>query len=990
MSNYCDNTLGNPDTNTGRTMVKEPSFDTAEPVAPAPVYVEVKVEDPTSGQPLPHTSITVTMDSRVYNSTVSVTSDLEGNAMVPVLLNGHYEVVMDAPTYIEAISSFDMTCYGETACNPEVSLPLAPQILTPGDVRLITTWSGEGNVVDVDLFEVSTNGDDCTSSKASTCGKVAVETPQGSKNSLSMYLPTNTNGEKSYMIFLKDAGTSGNKLAKSSASVGIYDSSGFLEVKMPNTYMPYQNIESALLFGGWKSMAALEGMSSKDKRNALVVHLKSQSNVPIKTLEELTDTGNLGSLTGVAAISSFLSSRSIRTAQELKNLGYEEQRNTLIADLSSNAGLEVAFLSSLSDFELVSQGFETSFYNTRSITPASFGQSYWLVGCLSNSNGEKVFKEVNEFRSEDPSTEDRLFCQNLLNLGSAAPVAKVVSPFWNDKALEVFTRNAVDNTLSPVYLDVTYRETDASLTANQVVSEIFVLQQAYSDGTSPLTVPLSSTGAGLYSLVFSGDGMVTFTEEVELDETSTDFRFYTTMTPTPKLGDTRAMLTWDASLQPVAFSTYQVDTSQVSSALGCQLTGSTSCNATVLNVQNRMDGSLGGSTITILDSPSYNYMLMATLPPNMATNPPSMEAETPEAALQFLMGRSAGSLASMSSEDKRNTLIVDLNSVTSHTISELQAMATTGTLGSLVGLASISGFLLTRNIRTSYELSSMSYDDQRNTLIVDFNEVTGNSISSLQAMGDFALTSVGFSNGSKTTTKKTYDIPYNRYLSKAPDGYSCKKNSKDKKQYCLCNQGERIVKFSSKHYNKQEDRIWDLGCKAVHPELTIKGDRWISKTERNKLDKPQLWNGVHSNSFLVGMESEHDNGAEDRAYSFFTARSDNFALHQCSGWKKLNDFDEKIDLKLGDEEVIAAIKSVHSNKDEDREFSVITCKIARKAGKLFSLFILISLFGLFIQTGLLSSFKNIATGEASQDITPFHSLTILTSITFLSLRNFYH
>ena len=165
-------------------------------------------------------------------------------------------------------------------------------------------------------------------------------------------------------------------------------------------------------------MSALQDMTIQQKRNALIVDLKSQSNVPIKTLEDMTDTGNLGSLTGLAAISYFLSSRSIRTAQELKNLGYEEQRNTLIADLSSNAGLDVAFLSSLADFELVSQGFKTSFYNTRSIMPASFGQSYWLVGCLSNSNGEKVFKEVNEFRSEDPSTEDRLFCQNLLNLGS--------------------------------------------------------------------------------------------------------------------------------------------------------------------------------------------------------------------------------------------------------------------------------------------------------------------------------------------------------------------------------------------------------------------------------------------------------------------------------------------------------------------------------------------------------------------------------------------
>ena len=140
MNSYCDNTLGNSDSK--KTTVKEPDFDTSEPVAPAPAFVEVNVEDPTSGQPLPNASITVTIDSQVYNSTVSVTSDEMGNAMVPVLSNGRYEIIMDAPTYVETISSFDMTCYGETACNPEVSLPLTPQIVTPGDVRILTTWSG--------------------------------------------------------------------------------------------------------------------------------------------------------------------------------------------------------------------------------------------------------------------------------------------------------------------------------------------------------------------------------------------------------------------------------------------------------------------------------------------------------------------------------------------------------------------------------------------------------------------------------------------------------------------------------------------------------------------------------------------------------------------------------------------------------------------------------------------------------------------------------
>ena len=59
-------------------------------------------------------------------------------------------------------------------------------------------------------------------------------------------------------------------------------------------------------------------------------------------------------------------------------------------------------------------------------------------------------------------------------------------------------------------------------------------------------------------------------------------------------------------------------------------------------------------------------------------------------------------------------------------------------------------------------------------------------------------------------------------------------------------------------------------------------------------------------------------------------------LSHCSGWKLLNDYDRPIYLQLGDEEVIAGIKSVHHNRREDRRFSVITCKIAIKRGRLIS------------------------------------------------------
>ena len=166
-------------------------------------------------------------------------------------------------------------------------------------------------------------------------------------------------------------------------------------------------------------------------------------------------------------------------------------------------------------------------------------------------------------------------------------------------------------------------------------------------------------------------------------------------------------------------------------------------------------------------------------------------------------------------------------------------------------------------------------------------------------------------------------------LSAAPNGYSCNRNSWDAPQYCLCNKGERIVKFASAHDNRREDRKWNLRCKAI-PQLNFSSDKWISITQENEWDAPQEWNGVASNSFLVGFSSHHDNHREDRKYKFFTARSNSFNLRRCSRWTTLNDFDGRFNLLLGDGEVIAAIKSVHSNRHEDRRFSVITCEIDRQ------------------------------------------------------------
>jgi len=123
-----------------------------------------------------------------------------------------------------------------------------------------------------------------------------------------------------------------------------------------------------------------------------------------------------------------------------------------------------------------------------------------------------------------------------------------------------------------------------------------------------------------------------------------------------------------------------------------------------------------------------------------------MSSASLEQALLFGAWRTQSQLLEMSDGDMRTTLIVEMERISSLSISELQALSSCGNLGSLVGFSSISVFLLTRNIRTSAQLSSMDYDDQRNTLITNFVNNLGMTTTDLQALGDFDLTSVGFAS----------------------------------------------------------------------------------------------------------------------------------------------------------------------------------------------------------------------------------------------------
>ena len=116
---------------------------------------------------------------------------------------------------------------------------------------------------------------------------------------------------------------------------------------------------------------------------------------------------------------------------------------------------------------------------------------------------------------------------------------------------------------------------------------------------------------------------------------------------------------------------------------------------------------------------------------------------TAEQALIFWGWKTKNELSKMNNANKRNALIVGLKKISSHSIPELQKFRTQGKLKSLVGLAFISVFLKSNRRKTTNELASMAYGDQRNTLIVQLKNFGGYDTPYLQGLGDLDLFYIG-------------------------------------------------------------------------------------------------------------------------------------------------------------------------------------------------------------------------------------------------------
>ena len=95
----------------------------------------------------------------------------------------------------------------------------------------------------------------------------------------------------------------------------------------------------------------------------------------------------------------------------------------------------------------------------------------------------------------------------------------------------------------------------------------------------------------------------------------------------------------------------------------------------------------------------------------------------------------------------------------------------------------------------------------------------------------------------------------------------------------------------------------------------------------NDFDEMLLYECPHGAGVVTGLQSEHDNGPEDRRWDVKCCSSPNTCYHDCHFTPYINDYDDPMDYMVQGEYMIAGLESEHDNGPEDRKWRLQLCKI---------------------------------------------------------------
>jgi len=359
-------------------------------------------------------------------------------------------------------------------------------------------------------------------------------------------------------------------------------------------------MRGVLLFGEWSSVSEIFDTDSDEQRNSLIVELSSWSKYSVSELQAMTDE----ELINNGAVTAFMKifGGDFSSKEVLSELSFDDQWDAFIYTLATNEVVLNWYRSSEGDWYLTSGDF-VEYYNN----------------CDSCTKFDVVYKMAPKFTKTPNSKANWIAgCIGVMyNEVKWIPVGEFMStidPFFCHNLIfsdMVATEAPEEEFYDGVGLDMIVRNsqnnnaiTDAQVSVSyQGNSGLTVLADGVavaSDGTAFIEVHKN----GYYSVQIKADGFIDADFEMEVQCTSSDCvnKKLISMSPTLEAGQTRIMLTWEKD-EPSDIDIHIVAVKKSDhSACRTYYGNKAGCTKISLDLDNTEGGTHGAETMTLLDN----------------------------------------------------------------------------------------------------------------------------------------------------------------------------------------------------------------------------------------------------------------------------------------------------------------------------------------------------------------------------------------------------
>ncbi|KAM4612666.1 hemagglutinin/amebocyte aggregation factor-like [Polymixia lowei] len=138
--------------------------------------------------------------------------------------------------------------------------------------------------------------------------------------------------------------------------------------------------------------------------------------------------------------------------------------------------------------------------------------------------------------------------------------------------------------------------------------------------------------------------------------------------------------------------------------------------------------------------------------------------------------------------------------------------------------------------------------------------------------------------------------------------------------YRVCPSGQAVSQITSIHDNGKEDRLWRFSCKTFAASRRC---RW--STYANSFDGYMNFRCPY-NQVIAGASSYHSNSKEDRRWKFYCCSAPRFTTSNCRTTSWVNDYDRYLNWHAPGGNFLTGAISRHDNGKEDRRWSFRYCQ----------------------------------------------------------------